>query len=436
MTLRLISESNMSSASSRPLAPSTLPHAGAIRRVLVVDDSKLQRKLLTIALKKWGFEVEEAESGAQALRMASAQRPDLVLSDWMMPGMSGLELCQKFREMDGEDYSYFILLTSKSDKEEVARGLDSGADDFLSKPVDNNELRARISAGERLIEMQRNMVEANRALSETLGELQQLYDNIDSDLKEAKKLQQSLVKERFRALPVGNLSLMLRSSGHVGGDLVGFFEAGPQHIGLYALDVSGHGISSALMTARLAGYLSSAAPDQNVALHKNNKGEFVPRAPDEVVADLNNLVLDEMETEHYFTLLLAFVELKTGHMILSQAGHPHPAIQRVSGEIEMIGTGGFPVGLLSGVGFDKFELTLARGDRILILSDGVTECPGPDGEMLDEDGLMVLMQDLSTTRGPAFLEALIWRLTEFNGSADFPDDVSAILFEYQGLDAT
>lgn len=255
----------------------------------------------------------EAESGGEAIRLAAAHCPDLVLSDWMMPGMSGLELCRKFRELDGEEYCYFILLTSKSDKEEVARGLDSGADDFLSKPVDNNELRARISAGERLIEMQRNMVQANRALSETLGELQQLYDNIDSDLKEAKKLQQSLVKERYRKMPVGDVSLLLRSSGHVGGDLVGFFEAGPKHIGLFALDVSGHGVSSALMTARLAGYLSSAAPDQNVALRKNRNDEFVPRAPDEVVADLNSLVLNEMETEHYFTLLLAFVELETGH---------------------------------------------------------------------------------------------------------------------------
>lgn len=422
---------------SIPHAPlSSEPRLGAIRHVLVVDDSKLQRKLLTVALKRWGFEVDEADSGAEALRCAAARRPDLVLSDWMMPGMSGLELCRRFREMQGDEYSYFILLTSKSDKAEVARGLDSGADDFLSKPVDNNELRARISAGGRLIEMQRKMAEANRALSETLGELQQLYDNIDSDLQEAKKLQQSLVKERFRALGVGDLSLLLRSSGHVGGDLVGFFEAGARHVGLYALDVSGHGISSALMTARLAGYLSSAAPDQNVALCKNAEGQFVPRPPDEVVSDLNNLVLDEMETEHYFTLLLAFVELETGHMVLSQAGHPHPAIQRANGRIEMIGTGGFPVGLLSDVSFEQFELTLNRGDRILILSDGVTECPGPDDTMLDEEGLITLMKDLATTRGPAFLEALIWRLTEFNGSEDFPDDVSAILFEYQGLPLT
>jgi phosphoserine phosphatase RsbU/P len=386
--------------------------------VLVVDDSKLQRKLLTVALKRWGFDVAEAESGEQALELANTRRPDLVLSDWMMPGMSRLELCRRFREMEGDEYSYFILLTSKRDKAEVARGLDSGADDFLSKPIDNNELRARITAGERLIEMQ------------------QLYDNIDSDLKEAKKLQQSLVKERFRALDGGNLSLLLRSSGHVGGDLVGFFDAGSRHIGLFALDVSGHGISSALMTARLAGYLSSAAPDQNVALQKNANGDFGPRSPEKVVADLSNLVLDEMETEHYFTLLLAHVELETGHMVLSQAGHPYPAAQRRDGRVEMVGTGGFPVGLLAGTSFEKFEVTLNRGDRILILSDRVTECPGPNDTMLDEDGLTALMQDLAQTRGPAFLEALIWRLTEFKGGDDFPDDVSAILFEYQGLPPT
>jgi len=426
----------MASPSVPKFGLSDEPHTGAIRRVLVVDDSKLQRRILTMALRRWGFDVVEAACGDEALEQAALQRPDLVLSDWMMPGMSGLELCQRFRALEGEAYSYFILLTSKSEKEEVARGLDSGADDFLIKPVDSNELRARINAGERLIEMQRSMAQANRTLSDTLGELQQLYDNIDSDLQEAKKLQQSLVRERFRALPVGDLSLLLRSSGHVGGDLVGFFEAGADHVGLFALDVSGHGISSALMTARLAGYLSSAAPDQNVALRKDAQGRFGPRPPDEVVAALNDLVLDEMETEHYFTLLLAFVELKTGRMVLSQAGHPHPAIQRAGGAVEQVGTGGFPVGLLSGVTFERFELSLHKGDRILILSDGVTECPGPAGTMLGEDGLTALMRDLSAVRGPAFLEALIWQLTDFNGSADFPDDVSAILFEYQGLPDT
>ena len=81
----------MSAGSSPSLKRSNAPRRGAIKSVLVVDDSKLQRKILTLALKRWGFDVFEAASGQEALDLATVQRPDLVLSDWMMPGMSGLE---------------------------------------------------------------------------------------------------------------------------------------------------------------------------------------------------------------------------------------------------------------------------------------------------------------------------------------------------------
>lgn len=411
------------------------PHQVAVAHILVVDDSRLQRRILSASLKRWGFKVTEASSGEEALGCITEDRPDLVLSDWMMPGMSGVELCKRLRAIEDAPYCYFILLTSNSEKDAVAHGLENGADDFLSKPVDSNELRARITAGGRLLDMQREMALANEALSETLGELRRLHDHIDKDLQEAKKLQQSLLRERYRRLDAGVLSLMLRSSGHVGGDLVGFFDAGNDHLGLYALDVSGHGISSALMTARLAGYLSSAAPEQNVALRKNPDGQYAPRPPAEVVSELNNLVLDEMETEHYFTLLLGFVELSSGRMQMCQAGHPHPAVQRQNGTVEHHGEGGFPVGLLSDAQFEPFELSLDPGDRILILSDGVTECPGPNGEMLAEEGLSELMHTLRSTQGPPFLEAMMWYLEEFNGSGDFTDDISAILFEYQPRDS-
>ncbi|AXI44084.1 fused response regulator/phosphatase [Sulfitobacter sp. SK011] len=405
-----------------------------MKLVLVVDDSRLQRRILAKSLVKWGFEVEEAESGEAAIAFCKSWRPDLILSDWMMPGMSGLEFCRAFRELSDGHYAYFILLTSKSEKEEVARGLDSGADDFLTKPVDNNELRARITAGERILHMQRELSENNRLISDTLDELQRVYDSLDKDLLEAKKLQQSLLRERHKTFDQGTLSLMLRSSGHVGGDLVGFFPAGLGQLGLFAIDVSGHGISSALMTARLAGYLSATAPDQNVALERKPDGRYAARPTSEVIATLNDLVLNEMETEHYFTLMLAVVDLNTGRVTIGQAGHPHPAIQRRDGSIVQTGTGGFPVGLLSGISFEQFDVQLESGDRLLILSDGVTECPDPAGQLLGEDGLERIMVKLRDVKGTALLEALIWELTDFAGGADFPDDVSGILFEYSGVD--
>lgn len=402
------------------------------RRVLIVDDSRLQRKILSSSVKRWGYEVSEADSGAAALEMCKSDSPDIVLSDWMMPNMNGLEFCDTFRNLPGDNYGYFILLTSKSEKDEVAQGLQAGADDFLSKPVNAHELRARISAGERILDMQRELTDKNRMISETLQELQRVYDSLDSDLIEAKKLQQSLIRERKKSFETGELSLLLRSSGHVGGDLVGFYPAGDGHLGLYAIDVSGHGISSALMTARLAGYLSASAPDQNVALERLADGTYQSLPPHQVIETLNDLVLDEMETEHYFTLLLADVDLKTGKMTLGQAGHPHPAVQRADGTVEQTGTGGFPVGLMYGITFESFEIQLNPGDRIALLSDGVTECPNPEGDMLEEEGLAAMMTELREVKGPAFFEALMWNLSNFAKTDDFPDDVSGVLFEFNG----
>jgi phosphoserine phosphatase RsbU/P len=407
------------------------PRDAEKRLILVVDDSRLQRKILSSLLNRWGYEVIEAESGQQALELCIARRPELVLSDWIMPGMDGIEFCRRYKELTCESYGYFILLTSKSEKNEVAEGLDAGADDFLTKPVNGNELRARITAGERIIEMQRELTRKNRVISETLDELQRLYDSLDSDLMEAKKLQQSLVPERFKELEGGHLSLFLRSSGHVGGDLVGHYSACEGHLGLFALDVSGHGISSALMTARLAGYLSGSALDQNIALKKNEDGSYSPRPLNEAIEMLNELVLDEMETEHYFTLMLANIDVTSGIVKIGQAGHPHPVVQRRTGEVEQEGTGGFPVGLMSGVTFSEFETKLDPGDRLIILSDGVTECPNELGDMLGESGLSAMMNDLFNVSGPLLFETLVWKLCEFAGNSEFPDDVSGIMFEYQ-----
>ena len=404
------------------------------RLVLVVDDSRLQRKILSSSLTRWGFRVMEAESAEEALEQCQSRFPDLVLSDWMMAGMTGLEFCRHFRALSGDRYGYFILLTSKTEKGEVARGLESGADDFLTKPVDGLELRARLSAGERILDMQQELTKKNRMITDTLSELQRLYDSLDNDLIEAKKLQQSLLRERHKTFGTGSLSLLLRSCGHVGGDLVGFYPAGPGHLGLFAIDVSGHGISSALMTARLAGYLSAHVPDQNIALEKQSDGSYLARPPAAAIERLNDLVLNEMETEHYFTLMLADVDLATGRVTIGQAGHPHPVIQRRNGAVEQEGTGGFPVGLLSGAMFSQFEAQLHPGDRLLILSDGVTECPGADGAMLGEDGLARLLVKLNDVTGPAMLETLISCLGNFAGSEGFPDDISGILFEYTGPD--
>lgn len=402
------------------------------RPVLIVDDSRAQRKILQMQLTRWGYDITEAASGDEALALCLAQDFDIVLSDWMMPGMSGLEFCKAFRDLPREGYGYFILLTSKSEKTEIAVGLENGADDFLTKPVSADELRARLRAGERILGMQDELVEKNRLIGSTLGELQKLYDSLDRDLVEARKLQQTLVRDRFRDFGAGTASLLLRPSGHVGGDLVGSFVISPQRIAVYSVDVSGHGVASAMMTARLAGLLSGASPDQNIALKTAPDGARDAWSPAEVAARLNRMMLEDLQVDQYFTLAYAEVDLESGAFSLVQAGHPHPMILRKDGSVDELGEGGLPIGLIDGASYSQTSARLFPGDRLFLVSDGVTECPSPDGEELGSDGLRALLLQNAVLPSADLLEALIWDLNTHAGGADFPDDVSGILFDYRG----
>ena len=156
--------------------------AGPPETVLVVDDSKAQRRILSSNLTRWGYAVLEAGSGAAALAICDAQVVDLIVSVWMMPGMTGLDLCEAFRARRDGRYGYFILLTSKSEKVEIARGLDVGADDFLTKPVTATEFRARLRAGERILQMEQDLAFCSKSfiLSHQLLSLSTLLSHLSS----------------------------------------------------------------------------------------------------------------------------------------------------------------------------------------------------------------------------------------------------------------
>ncbi len=404
----------------------TSPH------VLVVDDSKAQRHILSMHLRRWGYTVAECASGDEALDYCRHGHVDIIISDWMMPGLSGLEFCRAFRDLPHESYGYFVLLTSKSEKTEIADGLEAGADDFLTKPVSSGELRARLRAGERMLAMQAELLSKNRVIASTLEELQKIYDSLDRDLIEARKLQQTLVRDRHRDFGRATASLLLRNSGRVGGDLVGTFRIDDDRVVLYAMDVSGHGVASAMMTTRLAGFLTGSSPEQNLAFHKNVAGQQDALSPERVAERFNRLMLEEIQAEQYFTMAYVEANLATGRVRLVQAGHPHPMIIRADGRVEPIGRGGLPIGLIAGAEFEAQDSRLDPGDRLLLMSDGITECPGREGNDFGEDGLCASLERSAGLPGSSVLEALVWDLTAHSGTDSFPDDVSAVLFEYLG----
>ncbi len=408
--------------------------ARAVCRVLVVDDSRLQRKILSAQLARSGFVVMEAGTAEDALLLCDVEPPDLVISDWMMPGMTGIEFCQTLRARVSTRYVYFILLTSKTETAEIARGLEGGADDFLTKPVSGDELRARIAAGERILRMERELTEKNRLLSDTLAELRCVYDSINRDLIQAKKIQESLVPERAKSFGASRFGLLLKPSGHIGGDLVGLFTPGFNQVGFYSLDVSGHGITAALLTARLASYLSPTNFAQNIAMEPRQWHFYGLRKPPDVAAALNARMTNDTGIDEYFTMVYGVADLFTGSVRMVQCGHPHPLLLRTDGTAEFLGDGGMPIGMFADVGWSQFDVTLDRGERLMFYSDGLTECRLKDGSMLEPQGLVRIAQK-AAAGGLAgeFVDDLFWLLSqELAPGASLEDDVSAIVFEFGG----
>ncbi len=142
-------------------------------RALVAEDEPLSRHLLQTYLKGWGHEVTAAADGAEAWRLFEGGAFALVLTDWVMPEVDGLELIRRIRAAPDGGYVYVILLTAKAQKADVVQGMEAGANDFVTKPFDREELRVRVAAGERILQLEHALAEQNRALREAQAALVQ-----------------------------------------------------------------------------------------------------------------------------------------------------------------------------------------------------------------------------------------------------------------------
>ena len=128
-------------------------------RVLIAEDDSISRTVLQGLLTRWGYEVTVAHDGTEAWNaLQQSDAPRLVVLDWLMPGMDGVEICRKLRETPSSAYTYIVLLTVKNDPESVVEGLDAGADDYMVKPYRMEELRSRLRAGKRILELQETLI--------------------------------------------------------------------------------------------------------------------------------------------------------------------------------------------------------------------------------------------------------------------------------------
>ena len=158
-------------------------------KILIADDDPAARFMLDGMAADWGYEVVTTTDGQEAYEiLLGGNAPQIALLDWMMPGMNGPEICSRIREEVGHNFTYMIILTSKSGKKDVAAALEAGADDFLTKPVDSDELRSRLAVGTRAVEYERTLQEKNEQLNSYATRMEALAEERAKQLVHAERL--------------------------------------------------------------------------------------------------------------------------------------------------------------------------------------------------------------------------------------------------------
>jgi sigma-B regulation protein RsbU (phosphoserine phosphatase) len=399
-------------------------------RILVVEDSESERSSLVSMLNTWGYSVDFVAEGQSALDLIKHERIQMVLANWEIPGMQGTAFCRELRQLDLGQYIYIILISSQNDDSFLIKALAAGADDVLSKPLDGNELEARLQSAVRRIELQGQ-------LTGKTHELARAHDVIAQDLRAVSRLQRSFLPEPESPYPGLNYRWLSVPSKYVSGDHLQVFSLQHDVCGFYLLDVSGHGIPAAVKSMQLVQMLadqsnSSILFEGGVGFH----GQRRVSRPRDVVARLNRVFQQTESDLSYFTMIYGLFNTHTRHLVFCQAGHPSPLLLSAGGQVQVLGGGGYPVGLFDLDDFQEIELILSEDQALILYSDGVTEVLSPQFEVFGEDRLLAFIKQQSIVGSWSDLPERIQMQVKRWGSAaiqqkGFEDDLSILMLAPQ-----
>ncbi|MGS0692253.1 SpoIIE family protein phosphatase [Shewanella sp. 30m-9] len=332
-------------------------------KIILVEDSDSERCLLLQLLDAMGFKAQGFSNAKAAIAQIQLEHVDIVITDWMMPTTSGIELCQKIKSMPCSPYT--ILLTSNNQNAHIIEGIESGADDFIAKPFHTGVLKVRILAGLRIIEMQQALERQNAALNQMLIREQDYLSKLKQDLSTAAQLQRALLPKNTDLTAGWRVNAAFKPAQDLAGDVFQCFNIGQHHIGFYLLDVSGHGTAASMLSFTLAHHLSCHQEIwQSLDLCK--------------IANKVNQEFDDPEQSGRFaTMLLGMVNTQNDSIELINAGHPSPILVSPTGakfiDDPDIGSQ-LPIGISKQYHYQSQQFTLEQGCQLLLYSDGIYEC--------------------------------------------------------------
>jgi sigma-B regulation protein RsbU (phosphoserine phosphatase) len=392
-------------------------------KILVVEDRMADRKLLVGMLQKEGYEIIEVADGDEAVQLALTEQPDLIILDIVMPKRDGYEVCVELKRDGRCAHIPIIFCSARTEAEDKIRGLELGGGDYVTKPFDKGEVLARVRAHLKIRRLTKALIQANK-------ELMDKQESLNEDLKAASGIQRCLLPPGppdAEALDVAWRFMPCRS---VGGDIFNIFRLDETSWGLYMLDVSGHGVPSALVAVSVSQMLQ---PQVGFLLKRST--HFPPYyevlSPSDVLAELNRSYPFE-RFHKFFTMSYLILNTRESSIKYSNAAHPPPLLLRKDGVVELLEEGGTVIGMGAMKPYREGMRRLAPGDKLIVYTDGILEYQNNDGELYGKDRFLAELKRFSDRPVFHMVNEAIGALLEFGGNTEPRDDVSLLGLEFRG----
>ncbi len=375
-------------------------------QILVIDDDLVMQMILKSTLQAQKYEVIIAKNGKEGIALAKQYQPALVICDWMMPDIDGLEVCRQIKLDQSLSSTIFILLTSKGAVEDKVQALDNGADDFLSKPIDKTELIASVRAGLRIYQLNKDLQVQKHLLE---AELAEASDYIRSLLPTSLE---GTIKIKSEFIP----------SSQLGGDCYDFYWLDPDHLAIYLIDTSGHGVGSALLSISILNLLRS----QSFGREKL----YEPRA---IMMELNRAFQMSQHNGRYFTMWYGVYNRSQRKLIYANAGHPKGLLiagERENPQMQELPSLDMPVGFFPDVEYTSSEISVPLDSKLYIFSDGIFEVSQENGRIWGAEKFFDFLKEKFTTNEEVNANLVLQKIRTETPTAKFDDDVSILKIDF------
>lgn len=370
-------------------------------QILLVDDYDINLEILEAYLAKSEMDLTilKASNAKEALKIIEQENLDLVLLDVMLPDMSGYEICKRIKESDTFQTLPVIMITALNDRESMIKGLDGGADEFLTKPVDGNELLLRV----------KNLLKLRKMTTD----LNYRYQQLEREMVIAKALQKSFLPTDVPKLRDYEIAVVYKPSGHIGGDFYDFLLIDEDNVGFFISDVKGHGVASAMITATLKDNL--------------NKLAYCYREPKVLFKQLNRQLsqfFSNINNDFFVTAFYGVLNQREHTFTYSNAGQSVPYL--FAEQVYPLDTNtGVPLGIFADSLYYQKKLKIDAEAEIFMYTDGIFELPlfGKNhhgalvlADLLEENDLL----------DSQCLEKIKTEISACLYNGNFPDDVNYI----------